>query len=179
MIIGISRWRMLKKLRQILTPTVYDKPNPSLVVQPLTSLITPPDDCRVAPTTNPVLDELLKEFGDELLDVTVFDEEAECDPIKDVKELEQLFSMDPLSFSMDVKVHMAIVVSRQQHGMSQPSNPSTIMGMVRREMASPLRYNFNLSFPYHIANSHPNGVYCYFHPHLIPSEGMNTVLLSK
>ena len=74
---------------------------------------------------------------------------------------------------------MAIVekpVSQQQHGMNQSS---TDTGKVMGEMTSISRYDFNLSFPYLIANSHPYGVYCYFHPHLISSEGMNTLLLSK
>lgn len=109
------------------------------------------------------MDQLVKEFGDELLNISVVDEKAECDPAEDVKDLEQLFSKDPLSLSMDVLVHMVVVdtnvalkpISQQQHGTSLSSKPSTNMGMVRREMKYPLRYNFTSSFPCTIANSHP------------------------
>ncbi|GKD72808.1 hypothetical protein Tco_1331090 [Tanacetum coccineum] len=45
-----------------------------------------------------------------------------------------------------------------------------------REMKSQQQYGSNLSFPYLVAN---HGVHCYSHPHLISSEGMNTLLLSK
>lgn len=168
----------VENLRRILTPTMFDESNPILEVQPLTSPITPPDDNYEAPTTNPILDELLNEFGDEVLDVTVIDEEAGCNPTKDV-ELEPVLYEKPLSFNVDEGVNMAVIekpVSQKQHGMSQSS---TNTGMVRREMKSPLRYNYNSSFPYLIANSHPHGVYSYFHPHLIPSEGMNTLIRSK
>lgn len=86
---------------------------------------------------------------------------------------------EPLSFTMDVEVSMAVIekpVSQQQHEMSQSS---TNTGMVIREMKSPIRYYYNSSFPYLMVNLHPHGVYSYFDPHLIPTEGMNTILRSN
>ncbi|GJY83223.1 hypothetical protein Tco_0496599 [Tanacetum coccineum] len=68
------------------------------VVKPFTShaiYITPPDDAYVVPTTNPILDELLKEFGDELLDTTMLNDGEDCNPIKDIEELERILAKDP------------------------------------------------------------------------------------
>lgn len=62
-----------EKLGEILTTTMFDKPNPILEATLLTSPITPPDDNYETPTTNLILDELLMEFGDELLDTAVID----------------------------------------------------------------------------------------------------------
>ncbi|GKC77750.1 hypothetical protein Tco_1128524, partial [Tanacetum coccineum] len=53
--------------------------------------------------TNPILDELLKEFRDELLDTTVVDEEADCNPIRDIEELERLLAKDPQSSFTEIK----------------------------------------------------------------------------
>ncbi|PWA52606.1 EGF-like domain-containing protein [Artemisia annua] len=100
--------------------------------KPLTSPITPPDDNYEAPTTNPILDEFL--------DITVIEEDVGCDPVKDVKELEQFLSKDPLSFSMEVQVHMAVVetnevlkpISQQQHIMSRSSKSSTNMATLNQ-----------------------------------------------
>nr|GEV43588.1 hypothetical protein [Tanacetum cinerariifolium] len=44
---------------------------------------TPPSDDYVAPTTKSILDELLKEFEDEILNVTMVDDEADFNPTKD------------------------------------------------------------------------------------------------
>nr|GEZ88240.1 phytochrome B [Tanacetum cinerariifolium] len=49
--------------------------------------ITPPDDACVVSATNHILDELLKEFGDELLDTTMVDGDADCNPIMDIEDL--------------------------------------------------------------------------------------------
>nr|GEV31280.1 retrovirus-related Pol polyprotein from transposon TNT 1-94 [Tanacetum cinerariifolium] len=58
-------------------------------------ILTPPDDAYDAPATNPVLDELLEEFRDELLVNTVVDKEADYNPTRDVEELERLLAKDP------------------------------------------------------------------------------------
>ncbi|GJY79964.1 hypothetical protein Tco_0492715 [Tanacetum coccineum] len=68
------------------------------VIQPLIPQVihtTPPDKDYVAPATKSILDELLKEFGDEILNITVVDEEADCNPTKDIEELERLLTKDP------------------------------------------------------------------------------------
>ncbi|GKA38225.1 hypothetical protein Tco_0730776 [Tanacetum coccineum] len=49
---------------------------------------TPPNDDYVAPATKSILDELLEEFGDEILNVAMIDEEADFNPTKDLEELE-------------------------------------------------------------------------------------------
>ncbi|GKC82823.1 hypothetical protein Tco_1138540 [Tanacetum coccineum] len=57
----------------------YDIPLQDGVMQPLTSQtfhITPPNDDYVAPTTNPILDKHLNEFGKEIFDMTEVDENA-------------------------------------------------------------------------------------------------------
>nr|GFB06309.1 hypothetical protein [Tanacetum cinerariifolium] len=59
--------------------------------------ITPPDDACVVSATNHILDELLKEFGDELLDTTMVDGDADCNPIMDIEDLVQLLAKDPHS----------------------------------------------------------------------------------
>ncbi|GKA62833.1 copia protein [Tanacetum coccineum] len=66
------------------------------IVQPLIPELirtTPPNDDYVAPATKSILDELLEEFGDEILNVAMIDEEA--DPIKDLEELERFLAMRP------------------------------------------------------------------------------------
>ncbi|GJS64129.1 hypothetical protein Tco_0678693 [Tanacetum coccineum] len=68
------------------------------IIQPLvpkTLHTTPPDENYVAPATKSILDDLLEEFRDEILNVAMVDEGAECSPTKDLEELERLFAKDP------------------------------------------------------------------------------------
>ncbi|GJU17703.1 hypothetical protein Tco_1145669 [Tanacetum coccineum] len=68
------------------------------IVQPLIPEpihTTPPNDDYVAPTTKSILDELLEEFRDEILNVTIDDEEANFNPTKDLEELERLLAEEP------------------------------------------------------------------------------------
>ncbi|GJX59590.1 hypothetical protein Tco_0290980 [Tanacetum coccineum] len=55
---------------------------------PQTIHTTPSDDSYDSPATDPILDELLEEFGDELLNITVDNEEKICNPTRDIEELE-------------------------------------------------------------------------------------------
>ncbi|GJX65511.1 hypothetical protein Tco_0299854 [Tanacetum coccineum] len=48
-----------------------------------------------APATKSILDDLLEEFGDKILNVTMVNEGAECSPNKDLDELERLLAKDP------------------------------------------------------------------------------------
>ncbi|GJV77592.1 hypothetical protein Tco_1509176 [Tanacetum coccineum] len=60
------------------------------VMQPITTQIiytTPFNDAYIVLDIKQILDEPLSEFGDELLDIIVVDEEADCNPINDIKEL--------------------------------------------------------------------------------------------
>ncbi|GKE22409.1 hypothetical protein Tco_1433921 [Tanacetum coccineum] len=59
--------------------------------------VTPPDENYVAPAIKSILDYLLEEFGEEILNVTMVDEGAECSPTKDLEELERLLAKDPQS----------------------------------------------------------------------------------
>ncbi|GJV01989.1 hypothetical protein Tco_1335558 [Tanacetum coccineum] len=93
---GENLKRMEQKEDQLLTPTVHALPKLELVVQPYVAQIQfpnevmvfdvmqtftsqtiytiPLDDAYVVPGTEPMLDELLEEFRDELLDINVVDE---------------------------------------------------------------------------------------------------------
>ncbi|GJT27813.1 hypothetical protein Tco_0908088 [Tanacetum coccineum] len=64
---------------------------------PKTLHTTPPNEDYVAPTTKSILDDLLEEFGDEILNVTMVDEGAKCNPAKDLEEIEILLAKEPQS----------------------------------------------------------------------------------
>ncbi|GKD84229.1 hypothetical protein Tco_1351068 [Tanacetum coccineum] len=79
----------VKRIRQFLTPNVPDEMDEviqPLFLQPIHT--TPPNDDYVAPATKLILDELLEEFGDQILNVTMVDKEADFNPTKDIDELE-------------------------------------------------------------------------------------------
>ncbi|GJW04049.1 hypothetical protein Tco_1562905 [Tanacetum coccineum] len=68
------------------------------IVQPLIPKpihTTPPNDNYVAPATKSILDELLEEFRDKILNVTMVDGEADFNPTKDLEELERLLAKEP------------------------------------------------------------------------------------
>ncbi|GJU34126.1 hypothetical protein Tco_1436873, partial [Tanacetum coccineum] len=68
------------------------------VIQPLipkTLHTTPPNEDYVAPDTKSILDDLLEEFRDEILNVTMVNEGAKCNPTKDLEELERLLVKEP------------------------------------------------------------------------------------
>ncbi|GJX84708.1 hypothetical protein Tco_0335482, partial [Tanacetum coccineum] len=77
-----------------------DKIVQPLILEPIHT--TPPNDDYVAPATKLILDELLEEFGDEILNVATIDEEA--DPTKDLEELERLLAMRPQSNFTEIQV---------------------------------------------------------------------------
>ncbi|GJU15832.1 hypothetical protein Tco_1143798 [Tanacetum coccineum] len=51
-----------------------------------------------------MLDELLEEFGDEILNVTIVDEETDFNPTKDLEELERLLAMRPQSNFTEIQI---------------------------------------------------------------------------
>ncbi|GKB67525.1 hypothetical protein Tco_0928937 [Tanacetum coccineum] len=116
-----------------------------------------------------ILDELLEEFNDEIVNVTMVNEEV---------------AKDPLSHFTEIHVH-SIITKPEPFIHTRPLSP--LCGVfktskpckVDRDIITYGRYNFYSTFPYPIANFHPNGVYCYVHPHLIPSEEKDTRLPSK
>ncbi|GJT00557.1 hypothetical protein Tco_0821726 [Tanacetum coccineum] len=86
----------VKLIRQFLTPNVPDEMDEvirTLIPQPIHP--TPPNDDYVEPATKSILDELLEKFGDEILNVTMVDEEADFNPTKDIEELERLLAKHP------------------------------------------------------------------------------------
>ncbi|GKE87191.1 hypothetical protein Tco_1564666, partial [Tanacetum coccineum] len=77
----------IERIRKFLTPNVPDVIND--VTQPLipkTIHTTPPDEDYVAPATKSILDELLEEFRDEILNLTMVSEEADFNHTKDIEE---------------------------------------------------------------------------------------------
>ncbi|GJS44020.1 hypothetical protein Tco_0569063 [Tanacetum coccineum] len=159
-----------------------DKIVKPLILEPIHT--TPPNDDYVAPATKSILDELLEEFKDEILNVTMVDEEADFNPTKDLEELERLLAKEPQPNLTEIQLHSVIIntepfihtqLMNPLYGVFKTSKPCN----VDRDIVSPGRYVFNSSFPYPVAYLHPKGVYCYFHPHLILREGMDTRLPSK
>ncbi|GJS93958.1 hypothetical protein Tco_0800926 [Tanacetum coccineum] len=59
---------------------VPDEIDKILIPKPIHT--TPPNDDYVAPATKSILDELLEEFGDEILNVTMVDDEADFNPTR-------------------------------------------------------------------------------------------------
>nr|GEV33238.1 phytochrome B [Tanacetum cinerariifolium] len=140
---------------------------------------TPPNDDYVAPATKLNLNKLLEELCDEILNVAMIDEEANFNPTKDLEELERLLAFRPQSNFTKIQVHLVIIntmlfihtqLMSPLYGVFKTSKPCK----VDRDIISPGRYAFYSSFPYLVAYLHSQGVYCYFNPHLIPGEGMNT-----
>ncbi|GJW58571.1 hypothetical protein Tco_0105302 [Tanacetum coccineum] len=94
----------IEQIRQFLTPNIFDVMDD--VIQPLilkTIHTTPPDNDYVAPATSSILDDLLEEFGNEILNVTMVDEGAECNPTKDIEELERLLAKDLQSYFIEIE----------------------------------------------------------------------------
>ncbi|GKC96895.1 hypothetical protein Tco_1162337, partial [Tanacetum coccineum] len=82
------------------------------VVQPLIPEpihTTPPNDDYVAPATKSILDKLLEEFGDDILNVTMVDEEDDFNRTKDLEELERLLAMRPQSNFTGIQVDRDII----------------------------------------------------------------------
>ncbi|GJX95079.1 hypothetical protein Tco_0349665 [Tanacetum coccineum] len=68
------------------------------------------------PATKSILDELLEEFSDEILNVTMVDEEANFNPTRDIKELERLLAKYPheeMGFEIQSKPLRAIQVDEE------------------------------------------------------------------
>ncbi|GKE09412.1 hypothetical protein Tco_1412963 [Tanacetum coccineum] len=121
---------------------------------------------------------------EDILNVAMIDEEA--DPTRDLEKPKRLLVEDP--HFTEIQVH-SVITTPEPFIHTQPISPlyeifisyksSNKPYNVDREMKSPSRYGLKSSFLYPVANEHPNDVYCYFHLHLIPREGMDTLLPSK
>nr|GEU49238.1 hypothetical protein [Tanacetum cinerariifolium] len=93
-----------RKLMWKIVPNVNDD-----LIQPLIPQPTPPDDAYVVTDTDLTLDENLEEFEDEILDITMVDEEADFIPTRDIEELERLITDHESSFT-EIKVDARGVV---------------------------------------------------------------------
>ncbi|GKD36187.1 hypothetical protein Tco_1251696 [Tanacetum coccineum] len=71
-------------------PDEIDEIVQPLIPEPIHT--TAPNDDYVAPATKSISDELLEEFRNESLNVTMVDEEADFNPTKDLEELERLLA---------------------------------------------------------------------------------------
>ncbi|GJS74060.1 hypothetical protein Tco_0706901 [Tanacetum coccineum] len=84
----------VERIRKIFNvPDEIDEIVQPLIPKPIHT--TPPNDDYVAPATKLMLDELLEEFVDEILNVTMVDVEADFNPTKDLEELERLLARRP------------------------------------------------------------------------------------
>ncbi|GKB96714.1 hypothetical protein Tco_0982851 [Tanacetum coccineum] len=123
------------------------------VVKPFTShaiYITPPDDAYVVPTTNPILDELLKEFGDELLDTTMLNDGEDCNPIKDIEEHERILAKDPQSSFMKIKALSCIVKTNEDFDpFNHIQQSSPLYGVFKSSKSStkPCKVKFDGNYP--------------------------------
>nr|GEX60993.1 hypothetical protein [Tanacetum cinerariifolium] len=143
----------------------YDIPIKDHVMHPLTPQtvhIPPPDDNYVAPATNPILNKHLNEYGEEFANNTRVSKKIDSNPAIDLKELLKTYDFETF-------------IGELLHQLSQSSHETS---KAKREMKSHQQYGFNLSFP-PVEYLHHHGVYCYSYPHLISSEGRNTLLLGK
>ncbi|GKE21036.1 hypothetical protein Tco_1432548, partial [Tanacetum coccineum] len=90
----------VERIRKIFNfPGEIDEIVKPLIPEPIHT--TPPTDDFVAPATKSILDKLLEEFGDEILNIAMIDEEA--DPTMDLEELERLLAMRPQSNFMEIQ----------------------------------------------------------------------------
>nr|GEU51642.1 hypothetical protein [Tanacetum cinerariifolium] len=77
---------------------------------PQTIHTTPPNKYYVALTTKSILNEVLEEFKDEILNVTMVDEEADFNPTMDIEELERLIVIDNESYFTKIKNYALVLV---------------------------------------------------------------------
>ncbi|GJT58436.1 hypothetical protein Tco_1001969 [Tanacetum coccineum] len=93
----------VERIRKIFNvPDEIDEIVQPLIPEPIHT--TPPNDDYVAPATKSMLDELFKEFRDEILNVTKVNKEADFNPTKGLEELERLLAMRPQSNFTEIQI---------------------------------------------------------------------------
>ncbi|GJW09312.1 retrovirus-related pol polyprotein from transposon TNT 1-94 [Tanacetum coccineum] len=108
------------------------------------------DNKGFSPATKPILDEVVKEFRDEILNIIMVDEEADFNPTRDIEELERLIATNHESSFTKIKVLPCIVKTNvinetfirkmnPLYRLSQSTKSSTKTGKKWREMTFPLR----------------------------------------
>ncbi|GJX63048.1 hypothetical protein Tco_0295948 [Tanacetum coccineum] len=138
----------VERIRKFFTPNIPEVIED--VIQPLipkTLHTTPPNEGYVAPATKPILDDLLGEFGNEISNVTIVDEEANFNHTKDIEELERLLAKDALSHYTEIQVHSVTIIPEPfihtqlvspLYGKFKTSNSSTKPYKVDRDITSSL-----------------------------------------
>ncbi|GJY75731.1 hypothetical protein Tco_0480847 [Tanacetum coccineum] len=97
MLTTLVAWRKRRLKRKMVMMVI-----PPLI--PKTIHTIPPDKDYVAPATKSMLDELLEEFGEEILNATMVNEEADFIPTNDIQELERLLAKYPQSHFTEIQV---------------------------------------------------------------------------
>ncbi|GJX97737.1 hypothetical protein Tco_0353535 [Tanacetum coccineum] len=97
-------------------PDEIDKIVQPLILEPIHT--TPPNDDCVAAATKSILDKLLDEFGDEILNVTMVDDEDDFNPTKDLEELERLLAKEPKSNFTEIQVDRDIISPGSNYGVT-------------------------------------------------------------
>ncbi|GJW75623.1 hypothetical protein Tco_0134993 [Tanacetum coccineum] len=172
----------VERLRQFLTPTIHTLPNLKPVVQPYIPLGPIHDKDKIIRDKEqdydiPINDSVIQPLTPQTVHITPPDDDYVAPAInpmsnKQLNTFEKEFSNitkvaekeydNPVIKTYDCETF----IWKLLHQVSQSS----------KEIKSQQQYGSNLSFPYSVAN---HGVHCYFHSHLILSEGRNTLLLGK
>ncbi|GJX19679.1 hypothetical protein Tco_0222356 [Tanacetum coccineum] len=93
----------VERIRKIFNvPDEIDEIVQPLIPEPIHT--TPPNDDYVATATKSILDEVLEEFRDKILNVTMVDDEADCNPTKHLEDHERLLAKEPQSNFMKIQV---------------------------------------------------------------------------
>ncbi|GJR48858.1 hypothetical protein Tco_1316961, partial [Tanacetum coccineum] len=107
---GVGNLKGMKQEEvKLLTPSIHTLPETNPVVQPYVQLIPFPDEVNVVRVEELYNDvdsisiQLLEEFRDEILNITVIDEEADFNATIDIKELECLIATDHESSFTEIK----------------------------------------------------------------------------
>ncbi|GKC07883.1 hypothetical protein Tco_0999493 [Tanacetum coccineum] len=114
------------------------------VTQPLipkTIHTTPPNKDYVAPTTKSILDELLEEFGDEILSITMVDREADFNLTKDIEELQRVLAKNPQSLFTEIQVH-SVIIKPKPFTHTQPVSP--LYGVIKSSKSSTNPYKVDM-----------------------------------
>ncbi|GJU26538.1 hypothetical protein Tco_1165159 [Tanacetum coccineum] len=137
----------VERIRQLLIPNLPDVMDD--VIQPSISKTihtTPPDRDYVAPATKSILDELLEEFSDEILNVTMVDKEDDFNPTKDIKELERLLANNPQSHFTKIQVHL-VIIKPEPFIHTQPMNPLYGVFITSKSSTKPYKVDRDITFP--------------------------------
>ncbi|GKA50954.1 hypothetical protein Tco_0744150 [Tanacetum coccineum] len=99
------------------------------------------DKDYVAPTTKSILDELLEEFRDEILNVTMVDEEADFNPAKDIEELKRLLTNNIQSHFTEIHVH-SVIIKPDPFIHTQPMSPLYEVFKTSKSSTKPYKFGF-------------------------------------